>query len=499
MRRRTLQIALPLRRHVTTTSSPLNIAVIGSGPAGYYTTHRLLQRLPTTNFQITLLERLPCPYGLVRYGVAPDHEEVKTSGETLTSLAREHNGRKFHFIGNVSIGDSATQLPLRYVQQNFNVIILAYGASEDRKLNIPGESLRGVHSARDFVGWYNGHPDFADAAPNLDCERAVVLGQGNVALDVARILTTDPTTLRKTDIPSHALKTLSESKIREVQVIGRRGPLQAPFAIAELRELLTLPGLGYKPPPEPWEELVPYPEKELPRQLRRIVQLLKKHGDSPAPCTGAKWWQLGFLRSPVEFLSTDSTNLSAIGFDKQSLNHTALTGDPEKDLYDLRSIRVVPTGEKTLVHSPLAFRSIGYRSTPLSGLEELGVEFDEIRGIVPNDPWGRVMGKEGRPVKGLYCAGWVKRGPTGVIARTMEDAFATADSVVKDYKLGVLGEESKGGFDGLSKVLKERNLRPVSWDDWLAIDKVERQRGGEKGKEREKLTSVWDMVGVLGG
>lgn len=417
----------------------------------------------------------------------------------------------FNYVGNVPIGNEPSSLPLTEIAPHYDAILFAYGASKDKRLRIPGEDLRGVHSARAFVGWYNGLPEYADLAPDLTSgETAIIIGQGNVALDVTRILLAPLDELRKTDISEHAVEALSKSKVRDVKIVGRRGPLQAPYTIKELRELLKMPGLGFAPPPERWESLVQVPRKKLPRQLKRIIELLEKGCVTPLE-QAEKAWQLGYLRSPVEFLSKNGSDLAAVGFEQMEYADdlaSLLTGEPQADLNNLRGAKVKPTSTKSMITGSLAFRSIGYESEALAGFEELGIPFDAKTGIIPNDHLGRVFNPSLGPgeltaahVPGMYCAGWVKRGPTGVIASTLDDAFTTADAIVKDWQTQVkfhdgVGEE-KMGWDAVKVAAQKRGIRSISWQDWERIDAEEVRRGKEKGKEREKCRTVEDMLKIL--
>lgn len=496
----------PQFRAYSTRPRPLHLAIIGSGPAGFYTAYRLLKSLP--NARVDMYEGLPSPYGLVRYGIAPDHPEAKKCSETLIDVAK-YTG--FQYIGNVPVGDGPSSLPLTEIAPHYDAMLFAYGASRDKRLGIPGEDLVGVHSARDFVGWYNGLPEYADLNPDLTSgETAIVIGQGNVALDVTRILLAPLDELRKTDISEHAVEALSKSKIRDLKIIGRRGPLQAPYTIKELRELLKMPGLGFAPPPEGWESLVQLPRKKLPRQLKRIMELLEKGSATPLD-QAVKAWTLGYLRSPVEFLSTNGTDLAAVGFEQTGYTGdlaSLVTGDPQSDLKSLRDAKVKANGAKSMVTGSLAFRSIGYASEALSGFQQLGIPFDNEAGIIPNDREGRVLNPDHGPgeltaahVPGMYCAGWVKRGPTGVIASTLDDAFTTADIIVKDWQTQVRFHEGVGvektGWDAVRHVAQKRGIRRISWRDWEKIDAEEIRRGKEKGKEREKCRTVASMLEIL--
>lgn len=391
-------------------------------------------------------------------------------------------------------------MPLRTLSPHYDAILFAYGASKDKSLAIPGEdALSGIYSARAFVGWYNGLPEYADLKPDLSAgEEAVVIGQGNVALDVARILLQDVNTLKSTDIAEHATEALQKSKVKRVRVAGRRGPMQAAFTIKEVREQMKLPDVAF----HSWDEsLAPQDIKTLPRVPRRIMEVLKK-GSPLRPGDVPKSWSLDFCHSPVSFNSdsTESSNLGSMTFEK-----TTLLPDP----FDT-SAKALGTGEYVTFPSALAFRSIGYKSEALPGFTELGIPFDDRRGIIPNDHLGRVVNgnsswtneTQAPPLPGMYCAGWVKRGPTGVIASTMTDAFATAESIAMDWVgkkkfLNGRSEERRDGWEGLEGEAKSKGLRRVSWEDWKKIDDVEKSNGRIKGKERVKFTTVEDMLAVL--
>uniref|UniRef100_A0A093V2T4 NADPH:adrenodoxin oxidoreductase, mitochondrial n=1 Tax=Talaromyces marneffei PM1 TaxID=1077442 RepID=A0A093V2T4_TALMA len=447
-----------------------------------------------------MYEQLPVPFGLVRYGVAPDHPEVKNCEEKFTEVA---TSPRFNFIGNVAVG---SQLPFSTLKPHYDAILFAYGAAKDRELGIPGEDARkNVLSARAFVGWYNGLPEYRDLAPDLAAgEHAVVVGQGNVALDVARILLSDVDSLRKTDISEHALEELSRSKIKRVRVVGRRGPMQAAFTIKEIRELLQLPSVAFDTIPKdllPPEDVV----SSLPRAQKRLIQLLAK-GSATDPTTASKSWSLDFLLSPhsLHWSPMFPYRLSHVKFTRNEF----VSPDP------------FASDAKVKQH----FLTSGYKSLPLPGFEELGIEFDGRRGIIPNDGFGRVTSTNRAAedtttpldhthishLPGLYCAGWVKRGPTGVIASTMMDAFGTADSIAADWeafkssseaKISFLNSTSGGstglGWEGVRAEAMQRGLLPTSWDDWQRIDSVEKDRGKAKGKPRQKFGHVEEMLNIV--
>ncbi|KAL2157503.1 hypothetical protein VTH06DRAFT_6054 [Thermothelomyces fergusii] len=470
---------------------PFRLAIIGSGPAGFYTAYRAMSRIQGA--KVDMYEALPVPFGLVRFGVAPDHPEVKNCQEKFEEVASSPD---FTFIGNVSVGtksdhpDGAT-IPLASILRHYNAVVFSYGASKDRALGVPGEDLKGVYSAREFVGWYNGLPEHADLAPDLARgDEAVIIGQGNVALDVARMLLEDVDVLRKSDIAEHAIETLSGSKIRRVHIVGRRGPMQAAFTIKEVRELMRLPSVAFHP-------------------------FDTSLGSPAAPPSGAgippsqKSWSLDFLLSPAAFLSSpaDPARLAETQFTRTTLAPSPF--DP--NAYALPSSP--PPSPPVTLPSAVAFRSIGYRSTPLPEFAQLGIPFNDRWGVISNDGRGRVRHEERGPdaamemgtFPGLYCAGWVKRGPTGVIASTMEDAFSTADALAEDWlapggRVPFLNDDgrSAGGWDAVrAEVPPDTSARVVHWDGWKKIDAAERERGRRVGKEREKFTRTRDMLAVL--
>jgi len=392
---------------------------------------------------------------------------------------------RFNFFGNVEVGKDVKLWSLR---ENYDAVLFAYGAAQDRALGIPGENLRGIYSARAFVGWYNGLPEYANLQPDLTRgETAVVIGQGNVALDVARVLLSGVDRLRATDMTAQAIETLSQSKVKRVHIVGRRGPLQASFTIKEIRELITLPGVRFSPIKP---SLLPADDKSLPRTQRRMVQLLKKHSNSGISEDVARAWSLDFLQSPTSFRhsASDPQRLLAIDFNKN------VFANGQGQL--LPSAKVEATSDTSTIETPLAFRSIGYKSVPLPGMSELGIDFDGRAGTIRNEV-GRVLAVGGEQVPGIYCTGWVKNGPTGVIANTMDDAFATAETIAEDWARqdpqSEVGE-TRHGWEGLRS---EVRAKAVGWQDWLKIDAAERERGKRLGKEREKIQSVEEILSVI--
>ncbi|KAI9841550.1 MAG: NADPH-adrenodoxin reductase [Thelocarpon superellum] len=459
------------------------MAVIGSGPAGFYTAHKVMSRIP--HAIVDMYERLPVPFGLVRFGVAPDHPKVKNCQDKFSEVAASP---RFNFFGNVAVGET---LSLSTLTPHYDAIVLAYGASEDRRLHVPGEeTLRGIYSARAFVGWYNGLPEYADLRPDLEAgDEAVVIGQGNVALDVARTLLTDVDRLRSSDMTTYAVEALSKSRVK-----------RAAFTIKEVRELLDLPSVGFHPIAP---SILPQDLSRLPRAAKRITQLLSRGARTPLDAA-PKTWELPFFLAPTAFVASPAhpDRLSGVHLEKMRLE----SADPLDP-----AAKVQGTGEMVVLPASIAFRSIGYKSEALSGLADLGVPFDERLGIIPNDAYGRVLAPAAGPgpmaarhVPGVYCAGWAKRGPTGVIASTMDDAFATAEVIAADWTADARflnaeeGRVSTGlGWDGVKDQAQKLGVRPVSWADWQAIDAAERERGKHVGKEREKFTTTGEMLAVL--
>ena len=362
------------------------------------------------------------------------------------------------------------------LSRNYDAVLFAYGASQDRQLGIPGEDLDGVFSARAFVGWYNGLPEYSHLVPKLEsADTAIIVGNGNVALDVARILLASVDKLRGTDITETALEALRKSRITRVHIAGRRGPLQASFTVKEVRELLELPNLRFEPIPS---GLLPGPDVKLARVPKRLSQLLSKGNDRPQG-DGAKIWSLDFLRSPFRF---NGSAQSPSILESVDLVHNKFVrdGDPFNP-----KTRTEATEASSTVRASLAFRSVGYKAEPIPGMAELRIRFSKASGTIPNQD-GRVV-SNGQLLDGLYCAGWVKCGPTGVIATTMEDAFTTAEAIAQDWD----GRAStKPGWDAIGSLLPQR----VDWPSWLRIDAVEKARGIQKGKGREKFTTTEEIL-----
>lgn len=446
----------------------LRIAVVGSGPAGFYAAEALLAAEPP--IQVDVLDALPAPFGLVRYGVAPDHPKIKNIIARYEKTAA-HPG--FAFIGNVTVGKDISVDEMR---RFYDAIVFANGAQTDRRLGIPGEDLTGSHTATEFVAWYNGHPDYQDREFDLSHECAVVIGQGNVAVDVARILCKTVDELKHTDITARALDVLAESRVREVRMIGRRGPVQAAFTPPEMKELGEF---------EDCDLVVDPAELELNDASRAELEVLKwreaqKNYDllhaaaGRAPAGKSRRLLIQFYRGPKELVG--GPHLDGVVLEKN-----ALSGEPGEQ-------KARGTGLTELVPCGVLFRSVGYRGVPLAG-----VPFDTKSAVIPNIE-GRVM-RDGQPLPGLYAAGWIKRGPSGIIGTNKPDSFETVKAVMAD--LPSLPRCAEPSREAVLALLKSRSVRVVGYDDWRRIDAAEVERGVAAGKPREKFVSVEEMLGLL--
>ncbi|XP_071737251.1 NADPH:adrenodoxin oxidoreductase, mitochondrial-like [Rutidosis leptorrhynchoides] len=461
----------------------LRVCVVGSGPAGFYTAEKMLKA--HEGAEVDIIDRLPTPFGLVRSGVAPDHPETKI---VINQFSRVAHNERCSFFGNVTVGSSISLSELRQI---YNVVVLAYGAESDRAFGIPGEDLNGVLSAREFVWWYNGHPDFSNLSPDLkSTDTAIVLGQGNVALDVARILLRPTTELAVTDIASHAMAALKESSIRKVYLVGRRGPVQAACTAKELREILAIKDL-YVNIKEADLLQTPADEEEMKnnRIRRRVFELLSKASSSGARHSdpGQRELHFTFFRKPEKFIESNdrSGHVAGVNFEKTTLQGSADSG------YQV----AVGTGQYEDINCGLVLKSIGYKSIPVDGLP-----FDHSKGVVPNIR-GRVVSSSDvvQPEAGLYVCGWLKRGPTGIIATNLYDAEETVASISEDIEQSGLTSvfaSTKPGRNGLQQLLESRNVNVVTFNDWEKIDSEEKRLGSLKGKPREKLTTWNDLLEI---
>ncbi|XP_054282688.1 NADPH:adrenodoxin oxidoreductase, mitochondrial-like [Macrosteles quadrilineatus] len=444
-------------RYFSSRANTQKVCIIGSGPAGFYVAQHLVKH--NSAVEVDIYERLPVPFGLVRYGVAPDHPEVKNVINTFTKTAQNP---RVKFYGNVSLGEN---ISLKDLQNAYHAVVLTYGAERDQELGITGEHLDNVISARRFVGWYNGLPADKDLRVSLDCETAVVIGQGNVAVDVARILLTDIDILKKTDITAHSVAELASSRVRRVVLVGRRGPLQVAFTIKELREMLKLPGVRTQFYTGQMDGVQQHVDK-LARPRKRLTELLLQASSSPQQSVD-KTLQLLFLRSPLSF--TGGQRVSEI-----NLGINQLEGD------DLNKQKAVLSEARESLSCGLVLRSIGYKSVPA----DPDVPFDPARSVVSQKP-------------GLYAAGWLATGPVGVILSTMSNAFETANVINKDLSSDAVDvSQSKPGAAYILNLLRSKGIPTVDFVGWEKIDKVETERGQLVGKPREKIVNITEMLNI---
>ena len=458
---------------IGTPEHPLRVAIVGSGPSGFYAAGHLLKckSHPGLAVQVDMFDRLPTPWGLVRGGVAPDHPNIKAVSRVYEKTA-EHP--EFRFYGNVELGRDLSNEDLA---ERYHAVIYAVGAQTDRRMGIPGEDLPGSWAATEFVAWYNGHPDYRELEFDLSAKRAVVVGNGNVAADVARMLALTRDELAETDVADHALEALAESGVEEVVVLGRRGPAQAAFTNPELLELGEMTDADvYVDPGD--AELDPLSKAFIESEAahataKKNVGILSEYARRE-PLGKRRRIVLRFLVSPVEILGTDRVEGIRIA------HNELIEGDGG-------SIRARATDITEELECGLVFRSIGYRGTRLPG-----VPFDDDRCVIPNDG-GRVLDGD-EPLAGQYTVGWIKRGPTGVIGTNKRDAQETVDSLLADLDAGRLPEPADPDRDSLEAVLAERRPDVVSYAGWQAVDRAEREAGEPQGRPRVKLCSFDELL-----
>lgn len=451
---------------------PLDVAIVGAGPSGFYAAGSLLTQ-ESLHVNIDMFDRLPAPYGLVRYGVAPDHQKIKSVTKIYDRTA---NAPRFRFFGNVTFGVDITRADLR---KYYDAIIYAVGAQSDRKLNIPGEDSAGSISATEFVAWYNGHPDYVDLDIDLSHENVVVVGVGNVAIDVARILAKTVDELKSTDIADHALDVLAHSQVKNIYILSRRGPAQVKFTNAEIKEFGEL--ADAEPVVDSAElELDPLSAQEIAtdREGQRNLEILKDFASRP-PSGKSRQVHIRFLVSPVEIIADGNGRVSAVKIERNVLEPTA-------DGY----LNAQGTGETYILPTGLVLRSVGYKGEPLPD-----VPYNERTGTI-NNVDGRVTDRAtGTPEPGEYVVGWAKRGPTGVIGTNKADANDTIDSVVED--IPTLPHAPVDDPDAIETLLQARNLTYVTIEGWRIIDQIETMRGANSGRPRVKFTRVEDMLDAI--
>lgn len=459
-----------------TAELPLRVAVVGSGPAGFFVAEHLLARDDVV-VSVDLLERLPTPYGLVRFGVAPDHQKIKNVTRTFERVAGRGN---FRFFGNVDVG---RDVRLADLQRLYHCICFTTGAQTDRSMGIPGEDLGRSHAATEFVAWFNGHPDYRDCTFDLSARRVAIVGVGNVAVDVARILCRTPEELAATDIADYALEALRASRVEEVYMLGRRGPAQAAFTNPEVRELGEMPGADTLCLPD---EVALDPlsraavEEQDDRSIRKKLEILQGFA-ARQPTGKPRRLVIRFLVSPVELIDDGTGRVGGM-----RLVHNELYRD------DRGELRPRPTDRFEELPVELVFRSVGYRGVPLDGLP-----FHDRWGVVPNER-GRVVAPDGAALPGIYVAGWIKRGPTGVIGTNKPDAAETVETMLEDLARQATLQPEEPSPDAAEAFLRSCQPYCVTFADWRRLDELETGRGEPLGRPRVKFTSVAEMLRALG-
>ena len=457
-------------------TNPLRVAIVGAGPAGFYTAERLFKE-KNIHITVDMYDRLPTPFGLVRNGVAPDHQKIKSVTKVFDRLAAKP---EFRFFGNVELGSDITVEDLR---QHYHQIVYTTGAQTDRYLDIPGIDLKNSHPATEFVAWYNGHPDFRNYEFDLSQERVAVIGVGNVAVDVARILCRTREELMETDIADYALEALSNSNVKEVYMIGRRGPAQAAFTPPEAKELGELVGADTIVLPEE-AELDPLSQASLAdadRGTMRNIEIIQELA-AREPTGKPKRLILRFLVSPTELFGNEDGEVVGMRMVKNELYQT-----------ESGTMRPRATDQYEDIPVGLVFRSIGYMGVPLSG-----VPFHERWGVILNEK-GRVLNPDSNePVVGEYTAGWIKRGPSGVIGTNKPDATETAECMLEDFAAGKILHPTHPEPEAATQLMQEKKPNFVSYEDWLRLDELELAAGTEQGRPRVKFTEVDKMLAALG-
>jgi ferredoxin--NADP+ reductase len=443
---------------------------VGSGPSGFYAAEALFKS--KKQVQVDMFDRLPTPYGLVRGGVAPDHQKIKNVIRVYEKIARSES---FAFLGNVTVGRDILVEELR---RHYDAILFTCGAETDRRLGVPGEDLPGSHTATEFVGWYNGHPDYRDRNFDLTGKVAVIIGQGNVAMDVSRILAKSTAELADTDIADYALDALARSSIERIYVIGRRGPVQAKFTPPEIKEIGELAECD---PVVKTEDMVlnqaSQVELDAPgsNHERKNFDVMREFSQRGAPAK-RKRYHLEFLLGPTELRGDGRVQQLVLAKNR-------LAGEPFQQWAE-------PTGEEIVIDCDILFRSVGYR-----GVSIPGVPFDDKKGIFPNRD-GRIIDGDS-VLPGMYAAGWIKRGPSGIIGTNKPDSQATVDLILSDSD-GLAPCEVPDS-QAVRQLLRERHVRVVEFADWQRIDAAEVERGKSKGKPREKFATVEEMLAVIDG
>ncbi|WP_328352908.1 FAD-dependent oxidoreductase [Mycobacterium sp. NBC_00419] len=449
---------------------PYYVAIVGAGPSGYFAAASLLRFADGSvagggpDVRVDMLEMLPTPWGLVRSGVAPDHPKIKSISKTFEKTSSDP---RFRFFGNLNVGQDVTAEELT---ERYDAVVYAVGAQSDRALHIPGEELAGSVAAVDFVGWYNAHPHFEEMAPDISSGRAVVVGVGNVALDVARILVSDPEALANTDIADHALQSLHDRGVEEVVILGRRGPLQSTFTTLELRELGELNGVDVVVDPADLADITDEDAEAAGKLARANIKVLRDYAAAEQHA-GHRRIVFRFRTSPIEILGAERVESIVLG------RNELLAEDGRVVAKD--------TGERETLPAQLVVRAVGYRGVPVPGLP-----FDDGAGTIPHQE-GRIAGRAHE-----YVVGWIKRGPSGVIGSNKKDSADTVETLLAGLAGVTLREVGPDHGDELVEWLAQRQPHLVTDDHWRAIDEHERSAGEPHGRPRVKIANVAEMLRV---
>ena len=457
-----------------TPERPVRIAIIGAGPAAFYAAESLLKQKELA-CSIDFFNRYPYPFGLVREGVAPDHQSIKAVTRVYDKIAANPNVRYF---GNLTFGLDITHEDIKPL---YDQIIYAVGAQSDRKMGIPGEDLTGSLPATEFVAWYNGRPDAATYTFDLSCERVIVVGNGNVAMDVTRILVTDPDELATTDIADHALAALRASNVREVVMLGRRGPAQAAFTTPELKEFGELHGVDVLVDAADLElDAISAATVQSDKTAARNVELLRNYA-ARSTTGAARQIQMRFMASPVEVLGSDG-KVSGVRIEKN-----ALVADENG------ALKAKGTGVFEQLEAGMILRSVGYKGVPL-----VGVPFDESTNTIANVAGRVVRDNTGEPVSGEYVVGWIKRGPSGIIGTNKPDAAATVAAMIEDLAdLSGISDDQRDP-QIVAALVKQRKPDVIGWPEWQVLDAHETALGSQQGRPRIKVTDVAEMLDIIG-
>jgi len=454
----------------------LRVAILGSGPAGFYTAEHLFKKADY-DFHIDMFDRLPTPHGLVRLGVAPDHQKIKSVTRVFDKIAANP---KFHFFGYVEYGK---HIHMEDLKRHYHIIVFTTGAQTDRKMNIVGEEIKGSHTATEFVAWYNGHPYYRDYKFDLSQESVAIIGVGNVAVDVARILCRTIEELEQTDITDYALEALKESRIKKVYLLGRRGPVQAAFTNPEIRELGKMEGadiITLAGEVELDDITKSYLEENEDNAAQKKMEILSSYAED-RELTKPRNLELRFLVSPIEIIGDDNGHVSGLKLVKNELY-----------LSEDGSIRPRATENYENIDVGLVFRSIGYQGVPLPE-----VPFHEKSGVISNEK-GRVTDTEtGEHLHGIYTSGWIKRGPTGVIGTNKLDSGETVECVIEDIEKGNINTPEQAHPDHARALITNRQPDHFTYDDWISLNELELSIGEQGGRPRKKYTSIDEMIKAI--